>query len=82
MLIENLFSSEPEEEVFGNIVELIATLSETSEDVQKILNDLLATDWGHCNNPGKTYAKQVGLVSDPYLTTLSVPQRCYQVRNG
>ncbi len=45
MLMENPFSSEPEEEVFGNIVELIATLSETSEDVQKILNDLLATDW-------------------------------------
>ena len=45
MLIENLFSSEPEEEVFGNIVELIATLSETREDVQKILNDLLAADW-------------------------------------
>jgi hypothetical protein len=43
--MENLFSSEPEEEGFGNIVELIATLSETSEDVQTILNDLLATDW-------------------------------------
>ena len=35
MLIENLFSSEPIEEVFGNIVELIATLSETRDEPKR-----------------------------------------------
>ncbi len=35
MLMENLFSSEPIEEVFGNIVELIATLSETRDEPKR-----------------------------------------------
>jgi HNH endonuclease len=43
--MENLFSPEAEEEVFGTIMKLIARLSETKEDVQKILSDLHDADW-------------------------------------
>jgi hypothetical protein len=43
--MDNLFSPEAEEEVFGTIMKLIARLSETREDVQKILSDLHDADW-------------------------------------
>lgn len=43
--LDTLFSPEAEEEVFGTIMKLIGRLSETKEDVQKILSDLHDADW-------------------------------------